>query len=204
MFAIAGRSLFWALCLLVTTISLSILAILGLPGFEGVSHQLVHNATPLLVHVVSAATALLVMPFQFTTRLRLRRPGLHRWTGRIYAVAVLLGGLSGIKLALGGIHGPVMQSGFATLGALWIATTFVAIMAARRRDLAAHRRWIVYSAALTFAAVTLRLQIPTLDALGYDYDVFYPVVAWTSWLPNLLAVWLWRQGRALRPAPAPG
>ena len=54
----------------------------------------------LLVHVAGAASALLVGSFQFIGRLRQASPHIHRWTGRIYAVACLVGALSGLILFL--------------------------------------------------------------------------------------------------------
>ena len=49
---------------------------------------------------------------------------------------------------------------------------------------------------MTFAAVTLRIQLGSSFAAGIDFDVFYPIVAWSSWVPNLVvAEWLIRAGR---------
>jgi hypothetical protein len=55
----------------------------------------------------------------------------------------------------------------------------------RLRKIAAHRRWMIRNFALTYAAVTLRLEMPLLgmafgDVLGYQ------LVAWVCWIPNLL------------------
>ena len=40
--------------------------------------------------------------------------------------------------------------------------------------------------ALTFAAVTLRLWIPIFLTSGLSFEAAYPVIAWLSWVPNLL------------------
>src|SRR6218665_3892494 len=53
------------------------------------------------IHAVVAATALLVAPLQFITRLRTRYPRLHRVVGRLYVMACLLGGMTGLPLAWG-------------------------------------------------------------------------------------------------------
>lgn len=51
-------------------------------------------------------------------------------------------------------------------------------------------------AALTFAAVILRLELPFSFAAGMDYAGASPYVAWLCRLPNLLvAEWMLRQGR---------
>ena len=53
--------------------------------------------------------------------------------------------------------------------------------------------------ALTFAAVTLRMELGLIGALGYEFEVAYPVVAWLAWVPNLVLVEWWLLAR--RPAP---
>jgi len=66
-----------------------------------------YTPTWLPVHVAGAATALLVAPFQFLKGLRAKRPAVHRWLGRLYALGCTAGGISGFMLALGSTAGPV-------------------------------------------------------------------------------------------------
>src|SRR5690242_4971862 len=46
----------------------------------------------LIVHATSAATALLLGPFQFWAGLRARMLTLHCWNGRVYVTACVIGG----------------------------------------------------------------------------------------------------------------
>ncbi len=141
----------------------------------------------LWIHVAGAATALLLGPAQFLPGLRARFRRLHRWSGRVYAVACLIGGASGLVLALGASTGPVSTAGFGILSGLWIVTTAQAWRMALRRDFAAHRAWMIRSFALTFAAVTLRLYLPVLMLLPVSFEDGYPAVSFLSWMPNLAA-----------------
>lgn len=68
---------------------------------------------------------------------------------------------------------------------LWGATTATSIWCARNRDFAAHQRLMIRSAALTWAAVTLRLYLPVLTA-SFGFDTGYMLVAWLCWVSNLL------------------
>eukprot|EP01030_Chromulinospumella_sphaerica_P028155 gene28155-28475_t len=79
----------------------------------------------LSVHVAGAATALLIGAAQFVGPLRRRWPAVHRWTGRVYAVACLVGGLGGLMLAPGSTSGPVASWGFGLLAAAWMVTTML-------------------------------------------------------------------------------
>ncbi|MCF6234200.1 MAG: DUF2306 domain-containing protein [Rhodobacteraceae bacterium] len=151
------------------------------------------NMTVFMTHVIASPIALAIAVMQFLPGLRKRRPRLHRWAGRIYAIAVLFGAVSGLMLAYSALDRPVAAMGFGLLAVLWLLVTARAVLSARAGQIAAHRRWMIRSFALTFAAVTLRLQLPVLLGLGMDYPEASNIFAWTCWVPNLLvAEWLVR------------
>ncbi len=141
----------------------------------------------ILSHVVFSAVALLVGPFQFFPALR-ARPRLHRALGYVYFAGVIGGGISGFCTAFIAYGGLVSTLGFGLLALLWLWTGLAALQAVRRRDFASHERWAGRSFALTFAAVTLRLYLPTAMLLGVPFEDFYPAVSWLCWVPNLLFV----------------
>jgi hypothetical protein len=143
-----------------------------------------------MLHILAGAVALLTGPWQLMPRLRARRPGLHRATGYTYAVAVTFAGIGGLILGPQAWGGPVAQVGFTTLAVLWLATTAIGLHRIIAGDRAGHRAWITRSFALAFAAVSLRMQSPLLMMLGVPDEIAYPIVAWSSWLPNLLVVQL--------------
>lgn len=144
------------------------------------------NLAPLLLHVGGAVPALLLGPWQFSQRLRTRRPALHRVVGRIYLSAVLAAGVGGLLLAPKGLVGPIAPLGFAALALLLLLTTTAAYLAVRRREFARHQVWMVRSYALVFTAVTFRLWIGLLPAVGVPFDQAYASGAWSAWLINLL------------------
>jgi uncharacterized membrane protein len=146
------------------------------------------HRTGIYVHVFASAVALVLGPLQFSSRLRTARPGLHRWSGRVYlGVGVLLGGLAGLLMAFHAFGGLGSRLGFACLALAWLFTGLRAYRSIRAGDTASHRRWMIRNFALTFAAVTLRLWLPASVASGIPFEVAYPVVAWLCWVPNLLA-----------------
>jgi len=145
------------------------------------------HAAGIYTHVFAAMFALLLGPWQFSSRLRNSRPALHRWMGRFYlGVGVLIGGLAGLYMAFHAFGGLVAQSGFGVLAVLWLYTGLQAFRAIRAGDVAIHRRWMVRNFALSFAAVTLRLWLPGSVASGIAFEVAYPVIAWACWVPNLV------------------
>ncbi len=139
-----------------------------------------------ILHISASPIALALGAMQFFPRLRSRRPGLHRWIGRIYGLAILVGGASGLLVALGAKGGIAASSGFALLSLLWIGITANAVRLAMAGRIAEHRRWMIRSFALTFAAVTLRLYLLGFMAGGMSYTEASPYLAWMCWVPNLL------------------
>ena len=154
-------------------------------------------------HLLGGGVALWLGPLQFVRRLRARIPAVHRWVGRVYVVSCLGGSVAGAVLAWNSMGGIPTHLGFGLLAVAWFVTTSTAYRAIRRGDRARHSsRWMVRSFALTLAAVTLRIYLPSSAMLGIPFDVAYRWIAWLAWIPNLLAAeWLRRRTR-LYPAGA--
>ena len=161
-------------------------------GLEAPAPPIVANAFAnpfLVIHVAGGVTALLVGPLQFVRLIRGRWPAFHRATGRIYIIACAIGAPAGFMLALGSTAGPVAGSGFAVLAVLSAAFTWLGYRAAVERRFGDHREWMLRSYALTSAAITLRLMLPTaVFVLDQEFDAAYRVIAWLSWTTNLALV----------------
>lgn len=155
----------------------------------------------ILTHIFCSALAMLIGPWQFVGAIRARRPRLHRTLGRAYlGLGVLPGGVAGLYMALYAFGGAVSHVGFALLALLWLLTGARAYQAARARDFRAHGEWMVRNFALTLAALTLRIQLGLGGAAGLAFESTYPLLAWTSWIPNVLvAEWLVRARRRTGP-----
>lgn len=152
------------------------------------------------LHFFCAGTALLLVPLQLSAGVRRRCPMLHRMGGLLSGLAILVGALSGLSLAQDAQGGWPSRAGFTTLSLLWIGVTGNGIRLAVRGELAAHRRWMAYSMALTSAAVTLRLMLGVgAGLLGLPFMAVYVTASWASWLLNLAAcAWLLRPPRRRR------
>ncbi len=178
------------LSLLIALASYRFLA-LGLPqSFPEMLGQIEGQRLAFLLHISFAPVALAIGAVQFFPRIR-RRKALHRWLGRIYGMAILISGSAGLVVALNAAGGPSARLGFALLALVWVATTANAIRHAMARRISAHRRWMVYAFALTFAGVTLRLYLVGFMAAGLTYTEASPFLAWLCWLPNLGLAWWW-------------
>jgi len=162
----------------------------------------------LLTHVCGAVLAILTMPVQLSAGIRRRWPRAHRLTGRVYVAGVAVGGAGGLVLSAVAHGGVVARAGFAALAVAWLGSTALAVLAIRGRDIATHRRWMLRSAALTSAAITLRLYLGLFGAISgaeptsEAFATAYAAIAWLSWVPNLALAWWWTSRPTRVPARA--
>lgn len=147
------------------------------------------------LHIIPGGLALMLGAFQFHSGLRSRWLAMHRNIGRAYVTFVLVGAVGGLILAWYAPHSPATRLGFASLAVVWFYSGSMAYYAVRQGNIALHRQWMIRCYALTLAAVTLRIQIPLFqEAMGLSFEQAYAIVAWFSWIPNLIvAEWFFNQ-----------
>ncbi|MFJ9780672.1 DUF2306 domain-containing protein [Amycolatopsis sp. NPDC101161] len=149
----------------------------------------------LVVHIFTATVALVLGPLQFVPKVRARKR-LHRTFGRVYLLAgVVPSALAAIPVAVWSGR-PLTQVSLTAAAVLWLVTGGLAYRAARRRDFAAHRTWMLRNYALTFLAVTSRVLVPVLLLAqaplgGVDpasATALIPVGQTLGWVVNLVVV----------------
>jgi Predicted membrane protein (DUF2306) len=191
--AVRRRASVWLWVVLVLSVAIGLYGLSYLSGHGAPPGPAQNHAGPgwLVVHASCAGIALLLGPWQFFASIRARRPVVHRWIGRSYVTLCLVGGLTGAVLAWNTSAGELARWGFLLLALTWLTVTGLAYLAVRRRDFVSHRRWMIRSFALTFAAVTLRLYIPLSAIAGLSMAFAYPLTAWAAWVPNLIVAEIW-------------
>jgi uncharacterized membrane protein len=146
----------------------------------------------MLPHGIAGALALLLAPFQFSTRLRKRSLRLHRILGRLYVAGVAVAAPAAIPIAI--ILGPpslvmaaVIQSG------AWLLTTAVGMYCVRTGDIRQHQEWMTrsYPFAMVFVFARAILAVPAVRAMG---DVAFVSVVWSllaaaCFIPSLVINW---------------
>ena len=147
----------------------------------------------LYIHVFAMMVPLILGPVQFFLR-RLTPPirrakylSLHKWLGHSYVVGALVGGFSGLYLAIYAHGGFVSLLGFGSVAVLLLVSTWMAYLRIRAKDELSHKEWMTRSYALIFAAVTFRLWLVLfVEAFGIESTEAFQAVAWACWVPNLI------------------
>ncbi|MTI31244.1 DUF2306 domain-containing protein [Xanthovirga aplysinae] len=141
-------------------------------------------------HIVFGGLALLIGWLQFSSKLRKNKIEIHRNIGRIYVISVLISGVCGLLIALYATGGVICILGFFTLGIIWLLTTILSLKAVKRGDIELHKNLMIFSYAACFAAVTLRIWLPILTNMMGEFIYAYRIVAWLSWVPNIIIAYL--------------
>jgi len=195
----------WIAAILAALIGVSSLRylVLGVAGApDNVAANTYARTGALVFHAALASLALILGAFQLFPGFRARWPAWHRRSGTVYVISCLLAGVAGLLLAAGASSGPIATAGFGLLAIIWIGCTAQAWRLARAHDFVRHRRWMIRSYALTFAAVTLRLYLPAAIIAHLDVVTAYRAISFLCWVPNLIFAELWlRRAAPFRTSP---
>jgi uncharacterized membrane protein len=132
----------------------------------------------LRLHVASVSIAFPLCLLLMTRWLQ-RRKTWHRWLGRIAGTLVLFALVpSGVVLSFDAKGGPVVTAGFLLSAAIVVWFMVRGVLAARRRDIVAHRRAMHHVVGQMSVAVISRALIIGFDAAGLDPDVSYVIALW--------------------------
>ena len=131
------------------------------------------------LHMLASGAALLLIPAVIALR---RNSAWHRPLGYVTAVAVLLGALTSLPVALYS-HSVVMaRAGFLAQGIVWLTLIALGILAIRRRRFADHARLMLAMAAVASGALWVRLTTTVATSYDLPFDAVYGCAAWLGWL----------------------
>lgn len=137
---------------------LRVVQLTGGPDLMPVDPRFTVSPAAVVLHLAASAVFAVVGAFQFLPGLRRRGRSWHRRSGRVVAAAGLVVAASGLGLTVGYtakpgtgdlLHAARLVVASATAGSLVLGVTAI-----RRRDVAAHRAWMIRAFALGLGAGT--------------------------------------------------
>lgn len=145
---------------------------------------------PLGFHLLGSSLALAMGLPQFWMGFRNRFMNVHRWTGRLYVLGVLIGSIGAFLMSTTSEQS--LGFGFAfslfALAVAWVITTGAAFFAIICRKIKLHKEWMIRSYIVTLAFVTFRIlsdYVP-YESWGLDPADFITAMAWSSWVFPLM------------------
>ena len=186
--------------------SLRLLEIAGGPQLLPTNPRIDASPAPLVVHVLGAALYAFLGAFQFSARLRRRHLNWHRRSGRILVVAGLAVAGSGLWMTLfysGAPGGDLLWGIRLLVGSAMAAFIVLGFAAIRRRDIPAHRAWMIRAYALGLGAGTQVFTEGIGEALFGTSDLSTAISLGSGWVINaVVAEWVIRRPSVRRAARA--
>jgi uncharacterized membrane protein len=188
--------IFWSVLILLSAYFFYDNAIVYFFGYR--NPRFSENKFWFVIHIVGAACSLFLGPIQFWKSIRTGYPRFHHIAGKIYIIGSLVAALTAFRLAVN-FDCVGCRYSLIPLSILFFATTSLAWYSILKRNIIAHKQFVVrsYVCALAFVFVRLDNVIPAIqrifDPIKSD-DVFAVVMEWTfSILPLLLVeiVMIW-------------
>ncbi len=150
------------------------------------------------IHILAGLAFVVLGPLQFWPALRARRPVMHRWTGRLLVAWGAVIGLTALvmspRMAIGGANETAATMLFAILFLGALAKAWAAI---RRRDIPAHREWMIRAFAIGLAVAFVRPIVGIFFATSRlthltPHD-FFGIAFWLGFTIQTLAAEAWIQ-----------
>ena len=189
----------------VTAGTLRLVQLAGGPDVIPADDRFAGVPVALVAHIVGSAVFALVGILQLVARFRRRHWAWHRRAGRVLTVAGLVVAASALWLTLG--YAPEPGTGSLLFVARLVVgssmATFLVLgfTAIRRRNITAHRAWMVRAYALALGAGTQAFTEGLGGAVFGLGEVRGDVYKLAGWVINLaVAEWALRRSTATRPA----
>ena len=178
--------------------TLRLVQLAGGPEIVPADARFAGSAMPLVLHIVGAATYALVGALQFVPRFRRRHRTWHRRAGRMLTAAGLIVAGSALWMTVVYAQKPgtgdllyVLRLVFGSAMAACLVLGFTAI---RRRDIPAHRAWMIRAYAIGLAAGTQAFTEGVVAALFGTGEVRGDLAKGAAWVINLaVAEWVIRR-----------
>jgi len=138
--------------------TLRLVEVFGGPHLMPENPRIAASPAPVVVHILSVIPYAVLGAFQFSARLRRRRPGWHRVTGRVLVGLGLAVALSGLWMTLFYPRqtgtGELAYVFRLSVGSAMAASIIIGLAAVRRGDVAHHLAWMTRAYALALGAGT--------------------------------------------------
>lgn len=142
----------------------------------------------LYAHISTVPVILLVGSFQVFFRYEQKWKALHKTLGKIYVYLILgVSAPGALIISFYAFGGWTAKTSFLLLTILWGWFTFRGFVSAKRREVPAHKNFMIRSYVLTLSAIFLRMiSFIFIHYFQFYGTLAYSLAAWLCWLPFLI------------------
>jgi len=150
-------------------------------------------------HIMAGMLCISTALIQFSSYILRKRKAIHIWSGRIYVfVVLLLGAPTGLYMSFFAKGSFWERALFLFMAIYWFYTTFKGLQTILKKNVLAHKIWMIRSYSMAMTAVTFRIYHILFYYYGIDHMHNYEVSLWISVLGNMLFAeyFIFRQSRS--------
>ena len=145
-----------------------------------------------VLHIIPGALLVILAPIQLSARIRNTKPGLHRFTGRVFILIAIPMTLSAMYLAWTiPFGGDLEKYSFPLMAVGFLFALGCGIYQIRQGNRAAHRLWMSRMLAIAYAPITMRLILLIITSFGVDGQKIFAEAMWLGLGINWVLVHLW-------------
>lgn len=144
------------------------------------------------VHIFAGAVCILTALIQFSRYILKKSKAIHRLSGKLYVFVVLfLGAPTGLYLSFFAKGSFWERALFMFMASFWFVTTLYGFTTILKKNVLAHKIWMMRSYAMAMTAVTFRVYHIIFYMLNWDHLENYELSLWISVIGNMLfAEWI--------------
>ena len=150
------------------------------------------------IHIAAGALCIGTALIQFSRYILKKSKAIHRFSGKIYVFVVLfLGAPTGLYMSFFAKGSFWERALFMFMAGWWFITTLYGLKTIHKRNVVAHKVWMIRSYAMAMTAVTFRVYHILFFVLGWGHLENYELSLWISVIGNMLfAEWIiYRQSK---------
>lgn len=150
------------------------------------------------IHITAGALCIGASLIQFSRYILKKSKAIHRISGKIYvAVVLFLGAPTGLYMSFFAKGSFWERALFMFMAVFWFITTLYGLTTIHKRNVIAHKVWMMRSYAMAMTAVTFRLYHIIFYLLDWGHLENYELSLWISVIGNMLiAEWIiYRQSK---------
>jgi hypothetical protein len=142
----------------------------------------------LYTHLAGGVLTLILGPFQLLWERYDAVRSVHRWSGRLYVLGILVGSVGAIGLISTSPAPREIRIALAATMLAWLSTAAIALQAIFSKRPPLHRAWMIRNYLVTLAPITFRLLLRLAIALGFTPSPgTIATLLWAGWVVPLLA-----------------
>ena len=150
------------------------------------------------IHIAAGALCIGTTLIQFSRYILKKSKAIHRFSGKIYVFVVLfLGAPTGLYMSFFAKGSFWERALFMFMAGWWFITTLNGLTTIHKRNIVAHKVWMIRSYAMAMTAVTFRVYHILFYVMGWGHLENYELSLWISVIGNMLfAEWvIYRQSK---------